>query len=286
MKRKLKGILMKRILLVLGLAVLIVSGSKPAHADGAVLCTLGHAAHQQGLFDSAFDSYTLCLEEGGLRPEQAAVAYFRRASVRQALGDMDGVIEDYTLAIAEQANFALAFNSRGETYLARGNLDLAMADFEQATAIDLTLLGAWQNLGYQHWKSGAWEAAIRASDTALLLEPGNPQRYMSAALPRLDGRRDLHGALMLADAGLALAPDMGPLLDLKGHVLALLHRPDDALQAFMMAMDASGQQLIGTYETSLAYQGFYDGAPDGLMDDELVEALRGCVAAKCDLWAE
>ncbi len=65
--------------------------------------------------------------------------------------------------------------------------------------------------------NGELEKAIKASDTALLLTPDDPQRYMNAALPRLDGRIDLEGALMLADAGMQLAPDHGLLHDLRGH---------------------------------------------------------------------
>jgi len=276
---------MRRISALLTLVVLAALGGT-ARADGAVLCSLGTMAHQQGLFESAIDSYTLCLEEGDLTPEQAAVAYFRRASAWEAAGNRDAAIADYGLAIDSAPNFAMAFNNRGEAHVEQGDVALGLADFAHATALDPSLLAAWQNLGYQHWRADNMEGAIRASDTALMLDPANPQRYLTAALPRLDSGTDLEGALMLADAGLQLAPAMGPLHDLRGHVLALLDRPDDSFEAFRSAMEFSGAQLIGTYETSLAYQGYWDGTPDGEVDDAFLEALEACIAAKCDLWAE
>ncbi|MBT5433351.1 MAG: tetratricopeptide repeat protein [Alphaproteobacteria bacterium] len=276
-----------RVLICLAVLVLTVNGRPAtAQADGAVTCALAFSAQQQGLLESAIDSYTLCLEGGELTPEQAAVGYFRRASVWRTLENTDKAIEDFNLAIANQANFAMAFNSRAEILAERGELDQAIADFQQAVTLDPTLLVAWQSLGYQQWRAGNLEEAMQANDMALLLDPNNPQRYLTAVLPRLDSGQDLEGALAIADAGLNVASAMGPLHDVRGHILAQLNRTDDSFAAFRLAMEFSGSQLVGTYETSLAYQGYYEGVPDGEVDDAFLAALKACIAEACDLWAQ
>lgn len=261
---------------------------RPAHAqvEGAALCALAFGAQQQRLHESAVDSYTMCIDSGGLTTMQAAVAYYHRAASRRAMGAFEAAIVDYDEAIALQPNLALAYNGRGVTLATLGDIAGATADLERALAIDPGLVEAYQNLGYVHWKAGDLDAAIRAYDTALILTPDNAQRYLSAATPRLDARHDLEGALMLANAGLQLDPGLGPLHDLRGHVLALLGNEEGALVAFQTAMDVSGEQLVGTYETSLARQGYFAGTPDGEPDAEFVAALRACIAETCDLWAE
>lgn len=277
---------MKRMVVIALLTVLALV--RPAHAqgEGAALCALAFSAQQGHLFESAIDSYTLCIESGGLTTMQAAVAYYHRATSRRALGDLETAIMDYNEAIALQPNLALAYNGRGVTLATLGDIEGAKADLEEALEIDPGLVEAYQNLGYVHWKDGDLDAAIRAYDTALILTPDNAQRYLNAATPRLDARRDLEGALMLADAGLRLDPELGPLHDLRGHVLAIRGDQDGALMAFQTAIDVSGAQLVGTYETSLARQGYFSGTPDGEPDADFVAALRACIAEACDLWAE
>jgi tetratricopeptide (TPR) repeat protein len=267
---------------------LVLGGVRPALAqgEGAALCALAFGAQREHLYESAIDSYTMCIDSGGLTVNQAAVAYYHRANAWRAVGDPERAILDYDEAIALEPNLALAYNGRGVTLAALGDIEGATSDLRDAIAIDPGLVEAYQNLGYVYWKAGDLEEAIKASDTALLLTPDDPQRYMNAALPRLDGRIDLEGALMLADAGIKLAPDIGSLHDLRGHVLALLGQQDEALAAFQTAMDISGAQLVGTYETSLAHQGYFEGAPDGEPDAEFVAALKACIAEACDLWAE
>ena len=274
--------------LMLFAMIAILSALRPAAArgEGAALCALAFGAQQSHLYESAIDSYTMCIDSGGLTTMQAAVAYYHRASSRRVMGDLEAAIVDYDEAIALEPNLALAFNGRGVTRATLGDIEGARADLEQAIAIDPGLVEAYQNLGYVDWKAGDLDAAIRNYDSALILTPDNAQRYLNAALPRLDAHRDLEGALMLADAGLNIDPALGPLHDLRGHVLALLGNQEEALRAFQNAMDLGGSQLVGTYETSLARQGYFAGTPDGEPDAEFLAALRVCIAESCNLWAE
>ncbi len=69
-------------------------------------------------------------------------------------------------------------------------------------------------------------------------------------------------------------------------ILALLDQPEESLRAFQKAMYISGAQLVGTYETSLARQGYLDAEPDGEPDADLLAALRVCIAEACDLRAQ
>ena len=80
-----------------------------------------------------------------LVPRDAGL-YYHRGSLFKAMNDLDRAIADYTHAIAafdaeenSPADKRDYLTGRGEAYGAKGEAKLALADFDQATAIDATL---------------------------------------------------------------------------------------------------------------------------------------------------
>ena len=60
------------------------------------------------------------------------VDFYNDGVDRQARGDWDGAIADYTQAIALKPKFALAYDARGLARQAKGDWDSAIADYDQA----------------------------------------------------------------------------------------------------------------------------------------------------------
>ena len=78
-----------------------------------------------------------------------AVAYYYRGVAKQAKGDSDGAIADYTKAIELKPDFAMAYYNRGLAKGAKGDLDGANADHTKAIEI-------WN----MNFRKNKWTAAI------------------------------------------------------------------------------------------------------------------------------
>lgn len=59
-------------------------------------------------------------------------AYNNRGFAKSELGDIQGAIADYTKAIGQDADFALAYSNRGRAYMRLGQKSKALTDFMRA----------------------------------------------------------------------------------------------------------------------------------------------------------
>lgn len=108
------------------------------------------------------------------------IAYHRRGWYKRLVGDLDGAIEDYTMAIVLDPEDASSYESRGNAYLKQGKRELAEADFKKVVELEdspekyETLHFAYQGLG-ENAKAIEVMDSIIARDTT---EAGN---YYNAA---------------------------------------------------------------------------------------------------------
>jgi tetratricopeptide (TPR) repeat protein len=65
-----------------------------------------------------------------------ASAYNNRGNARRAKGDLDGAIGDLDQAIRLDTKFAVAYHNRGLARRDKGNLDGAIADYDEATRLN------------------------------------------------------------------------------------------------------------------------------------------------------
>jgi tetratricopeptide (TPR) repeat protein len=66
--------------------------------------------------------------------------------VRRAKGDLDGAMADYNEALRLNPQYALAYNNRGNIFLQRGDFDTAINNYEAALRIDPNHRLARENL--------------------------------------------------------------------------------------------------------------------------------------------
>jgi tetratricopeptide (TPR) repeat protein len=88
--------------------------------------------------------------------------------------------------------------------------------------------------GLALWKAGELDSAERALRTASELNPDSIKTWINLARVRLDND-DVQGALMAADAALALDAGSADALHQRGRALAALQRHDDALETLRRA---------------------------------------------------
>ena len=70
-----------------------------------------------------------------MAPEYYA-GYYRRGFMKDNLSDVDGAIEDYSMAIVLQPDYAYAYLGRADMYMLKGDKETAMKDYQMVVQLD------------------------------------------------------------------------------------------------------------------------------------------------------
>ncbi|MBO1050144.1 MAG: serine protease [Dolichospermum sp. DEX182a] len=103
----------------------------------------GVVHNELGDKQGAIDDYTLAIK---INPNYAK-AYYNRGYVRKDLGDKQGAIDDFNLAIKFNPNFAEAYYNRGYVRNELGDKQGAIDDYNQVIRINPNYAGAYNNRG-------------------------------------------------------------------------------------------------------------------------------------------
>jgi len=103
--------------------------------------------------------------------EAKATAFRNRGMTRADAGVGDLAIADFNDALALNPNDATTLSSRGHARLTRGDNVGAIADFSAAIALAPTITGHFISRGHAHTVMGAADLAIADFDAALALKP-------------------------------------------------------------------------------------------------------------------
>jgi tetratricopeptide (TPR) repeat protein len=132
---------------------------------------------------------------------QNAVSYFDRGFAKQKKGDLDGAMADYNQAVKLNPKDASAYNNRGNVKFTKGDLNGAMADYNLAIKSNPKYAAAYNNLGNVKLRKGDPNGALADLNQAIDLNP----QYGLAYRNRGNAKRkkgDLDGAI--ADFNLAI----------------------------------------------------------------------------------
>ena len=132
-----------------------------------------------------------------------AVAHNNRGDAYVAQGNFDAAINDYDQAINLNPDFARPFNNRGFAYLKKGDYDRALKDFDQAIKLKSDYGRAFANRAEAYQLRHDYQSAARDYDSS---DPA-PSRYGRGAGMGVAGRRAILGELQpaLADCNKALS---------------------------------------------------------------------------------
>ncbi|MDD3486872.1 MAG: tetratricopeptide repeat protein [Candidatus Moranbacteria bacterium] len=89
-------------------------------------------------------------------------------------GDMQKAIEEFSMAIQINPNYADAYHNRGNTYQQIGQNDLAIADFQKAASINPNLWQSYQNMASIYFNAGNYGLAEENIKKALEINPSDP----------------------------------------------------------------------------------------------------------------
>jgi tetratricopeptide (TPR) repeat protein len=157
--------------------------------------------HEAGNLDAAIVKLTEAIE---FNPEYVE-AFNNRGVDRTARGDLDGAISDFDEAIRLDPD-ADAFYNRAIARTAKGDLDGAISDYDEAIRLKPDYAQAFYNRALARTAKGDLDGAISDYDEAIRLKPDYPEAFYNRALART-AKGDLDGAINDLQRGRELAPD-------------------------------------------------------------------------------
>jgi tetratricopeptide (TPR) repeat protein len=114
---------------------------------------------------------TNAIASGSYTGKDFFAAFINRGNAYQASGDIDRAIADYDQAIRLDPNSARAFNIRGSAFFFKKVYDRAIADCAEAIRLDPKFVFAFNNRGNAYVAIGDFDRAITDYDQAIRLDP-------------------------------------------------------------------------------------------------------------------
>ena len=111
------------------------------------------------------------LGSGRETPHDRAVALKNRGDAYADKGDLDRAIADYNEAIRLDPKYAVALKNRGNMYDDKGDLDRAIADYNEAIRLDPQYAVAFNDRGNVYAAKGDLDRAIADYNEAIRLDP-------------------------------------------------------------------------------------------------------------------
>jgi clan AA aspartic protease (TIGR02281 family) len=106
--------------------------------------------------------------------------YYRRGWYKDNSSDVDGAIEDYTMAIVLQPDYAYAYLGRGDMYALKGDKKTAEADYKKVIELD-TIPGNSSCTQYAYLELGQKEKAVEFMNNVIEKDPDDAGNYYDAA---------------------------------------------------------------------------------------------------------
>ena len=106
------------------------------------------------------------------------VIYFQRANYRARIGKFDESIEDVNKALEFSPNDGAAYHLRGFSYIMKGNLEAAYADYKKSVELKTTLQNPLLTRGYVFKMRREFERAVDDYTMALAWKPNDAIAYV------------------------------------------------------------------------------------------------------------
>jgi tetratricopeptide (TPR) repeat protein/S1-C subfamily serine protease len=142
----------------------------------------GNVRNDLGDKQGAIDDYNLAIK---INPNYAN-AYYNRGNVRNDLGDKPGAIDDYTQAIKFNPNYANAYYNRGIVRNELGDKPGAIDDYTQAIKFNPNYANAYYGRGIVRDDLGDKPGAIDDYTQAIKINPNYANAYYNRGIVRND----------------------------------------------------------------------------------------------------
>jgi tetratricopeptide (TPR) repeat protein len=160
---------------------LFLTGAGPMPAPAQPTPDACFSTNARASLDIRIDSCTSAIQSGRLSPDRLSIAFQNRGAAFIAKGDPNRAIQDFDRAISLDPNYANAFNGRGVAYQAKGDNDRAIQDYGQAIRLDPGNANALNGRCWLRAASGQLQAALADCNESLRLRPNSSNSLDSRA---------------------------------------------------------------------------------------------------------
>jgi tetratricopeptide (TPR) repeat protein len=136
-------------ILVSVLALIAIGAMAPAFADDRSTCfSLGSEDYKdKEKLKLGEDACSRMINAGTFRDKPLAALYRARGNWHQKKGELDLALGDYNSAIKFESKNAESYDYRGDIYRQKGDLDRALSDYDRASKLDPNYVSAYYGRG-------------------------------------------------------------------------------------------------------------------------------------------
>jgi lipoprotein NlpI len=246
----------------IGALCLLLGSVLSAQSDALDLLKAGLAARGRGDLDRAIYYYSQAIATGELDSSVVATVLNGRGVAYDIKGDIEKAIADFDEAIRRKPGYGEAYINRGLAWAHKRNFGRAIADFTEATTLDARFVYlAFGNRGIAFGEKGDTPRALQDFDEALRLRPDYADAYYGRA-NIYSAIGDLDRALADLDAAIRIQPRMRHAYLNRGAFLLAKGETDRAIADFDTAIRLDPRDAMALGNRAFAYgsKGLYDRA--------------------------
>jgi tetratricopeptide (TPR) repeat protein len=176
-----------------------------------------------------------------------------------------------------------ALNNRANAYARKGELDRAIADYDEIVRVDPTDATAFFNRGIVYQAKNNFDRAVADLNEAIRLNPKDASALYGRCWLRATAGKELAQALADCDQSLLLRPNHHDTLDSRGLVYFRLGRFDQAIADLDAALSTHARSVQPLYVRGLAKMKKGDAA-GGEADIAAAEMLYPKIAEHYAQW--
>jgi tetratricopeptide (TPR) repeat protein len=193
-----------------------------------------------------------------------AVAFNQRGISRQAKGDLDGAIEDFNQALNLDPQNVKALYQRGLANQAKGDNDSALADYSQVLGLDPKNADAFSNRGFVKQTKGDLDGAFADYSQALALNPKISAAYYNEGLIEVQ-KGNFDEAIDAYNHALDINPKMARAFYSRGMAKNAEGNLDGAIADFTQALTVDPTIARAYYDRAVTRQ--HKADVDGALSD-------------------
>jgi tetratricopeptide (TPR) repeat protein len=202
--------------------------------------------------DQAIAGCTSIINDGSESVPNRFAAYSNRGVKWVAKGDIDRAIADFSEAIRLEPKLGVAYRNRGGAWSAKGDYDRAIADFNEVIRLDSKDILAYISRGDAYLAKKDYGRAITDYTEAIRLDPKLAVAYNNRCWARAITGGALLQALGDCDQAVRLESNEAGYLDTRGFVYLQLGRFDEAIADYNVALKIDPKLAGSLYGRGLA----------------------------------
>ena len=192
---------------------------------------LGLTCTQLKTYQQAIHYFDSAMHINGQEPDYL----INRGIARESMGDIEAAIADYEQALALDPGNALASYNLGTLATQTTNSELAIKTYTDVLKKDPTFAYAYTQRAIAKMESGDFEGALTDYDSALILDKTNPENWLNRGLAK-EKLEDLVGAYNDFSQTIHLKPNHEKAYLSRANILIKLDKYEEAIQNYDMAL--------------------------------------------------